>query len=190
RCCLPVWPFTSSQSLPGRWMRAAEVMAMSTRRRSSAGGAPWREAGRASLRTKPRAAAGAPAGGCGGGGAAPWRPPPRPLSAAGGELGAEHGVVERGEVDDLGHQLVDLAADRSGRLLVAVGLELRQQVRRELVVGGVAQRLEAGVGLLDAGGKVADLLDLPLVVAHVVAALELVGEEVVARVVVVGERQI
>ena len=57
-------------------------------------------------------------------------------------------------------------------------------------MGGIAQRLEARVRLLDPDGEVADLLDLPLVVAHVVAALELVGEEVVARIVVVGQREI
>ncbi len=52
------------------------------------------------------------------------------------------------------------------------------------------QRLEARVRLLDADGEGADLLDLALVVAHEVAALQLVGEEVVSRVVVVGLREI
>ena len=57
-------------------------------------------------------------------------------------------------------------------------------------MGCVAERLEARVRLLDADGEDADLLDLPLVVAHVVATLELVGEEVVARVVEVRQREV
>jgi hypothetical protein len=106
------------------------------------------------------------------------------------ELRAEHAVVERRDLRDLRHERVDLVAHATGRQPVAVHLQLGEQGCRQLVVGCVAQRLEARVGLLDLDREVADLLDLPLVVAHVVASLELVREEIVARVVVVGQREV
>src|SRR5262249_62408569 len=79
---------------------------------------------------------------------------------------------------------------RARRFGVSTRHELRDQIRRDLVVGRVAERLELGVCLLDADGDRADLLDLPLIVAYVVAALELVGEEVVVGVVEVGSGEI
>ena len=106
------------------------------------------------------------------------------------DLRAERGVVEAGQLLDLGDELVDLRAERAGRLRVAVRRELRNQRRGELVVGGVAEGLEAPVGLLDADRERPDLLDLALVVAYVVAALELIGQEVVLGVVELGGGEI
>ncbi len=54
----------------------------------------------------------------------------------------------------------------------------------------VAQRLEVGVGLLDAHREGADLLDLADVVADEVALLQLVGEQEVAGVVELGRGEV
>ena len=99
-------------------------------------------------------------------------------------------LVEGGELSDLGDQLVAALAQRAGGQSVAIGLDPRDLGRRDLVVDRVAQGLEVAALLLDGAREIARLADPALVVAHVEAPLELVGQQVVARLVEAVERQV
>ena len=108
----------------------------------------------------------------------------------GGQLRLERRLVERGQLLNLDDELLDLGARVTARELVAVGGDPRNQGRRDLIVDGVAQRLEALALPVDGGRQVAHLDDVALIGANVEAPLQLVREQVVPRLLEAVERQV
>jgi hypothetical protein len=106
------------------------------------------------------------------------------------QLFAQRRLVEGGEPSQLLDELVDAGAQRPRRQLVPVGLDPRDLRRGDLVVDRIPQGLEVAALLLNRTREVSGLADRSLVVAHVEAALKLVGQQVVARLVEVLEGQV
>ncbi len=107
-----------------------------------------------------------------------------------GHLTLQRAPVDRGQLEDLGDQLVRLRARRTLRQAVPVGLELGEKAGGDLVVDRIAQRLELGIGRVNAHGQDADLLDLTHIFANEEALLQLVGEKEMACLAELGSGQI
>ena len=176
--------------MPRCWITAAAVMARSIRRRRSAGETCFASTVWRAKRIRPARAAIEVAGfgTLGRHALLERRAHVRVLDFR--KLRPQRRLVEGRELSELGDELVDAVAQRAGRQRVAVGLDPRDLRRRDLVVDRVAQGLEVGSLVLDGGRQIAGLPDAPLVVAHEEAPLELVGQQVVARLVEALEGQV